>query len=286
MINTMKTILPIFLLIIFISCNEDIKIIKPVGEEMIYPLTVGNKWSYVRLFSIFNSRPYQSDVIPPEDYFIIDRSVVTISQIDTLQDTIVTFRFRDVLYGSGNTFIGEAYYNYKEDGLYFYAYRGGGHAVPKATSHQKIYFQGRFFNSVREITSLITDGEELNSLPSDSLRFEDPPLKSLPRTYRIGEQWIYRTTGKPFKIEKRVLSKETIDTHRGSFECYKVQWLIDFDNDGHWNEEVEFFDWISPQGLVRRSVSYKDMLWIQDNPEPISKFDSRDEYYLIGLNVR
>jgi len=58
-----------------------------------------------------------------------------------------------------------------------------------------------------------------------------------------------------------------------------------FDNNGQWDEDIVFFDWVSTKGLIRRYTLYKDLIWRIDNPEPLGKFDAKDEYSLIGLRL-
>ena len=240
MSTIIKKLLLIFCLIYFVGCSKLQNPVQPIGGDMIYPLAIGNEWSYVRLFSVLNYRPFQPNVTPPRDTTIFGRDVVRITRQDTLHDSISTFVLLDILYEDARSFPSEAYFNNKEDGLYFYAYKNANHAVPKATLSRKIHFKGRYFNSISEITSLITNVGWSNNSTDDSIRFENPPLKSLPRVYRIGDQWTYRENGKPFRIDKKIVGKELLQTHGGNFECYKVQWLIDFDDNGQWDEEISF----------------------------------------------
>ena len=283
-----RNLLLILFVIQFTSCKkEEPSPIETANEEIAYPLTVGNEWSYVRLFSSFNFRPFQPNVIPPRDETIIERSLVTVSRRDTLLDSIQTIVLRDILYEQAGTFIGESYYNKKDSWLYFYAYQGISFASPKVSPKQGLLFKGRNFRSLSEITSFITGGYGSSLLSSDSLIYENPQLRSLPTMYRVGDQWSYRASGQPFKIDKKIVGKEFLPAHRGDYECYKIQWYIDINNDGEWDEDIEFFDWISSKGLIQRSVLYKDLRWTgADDPEPVGMFDGKDEFSLIGLKIQ
>lgn len=266
------------------SCSKEQNPIEITNTEMIYPLTVGNEWSYVRLFSIFNFRPLNDSIVPPNDMTILQRSVSSISRKDTLHDTISTFVLRELLEEGNSTFVGESYLSNHDDGLYLYAYKGISNTSPKVAHSQKISFKGRNFNHIGEITSFIENGGLIHSPNFDSLRFENPPVKALPRKYRTGEQWTFRRYIDFLRIDKKIISKESIETHAGNFDCYKVQWLVDFGNDGEWDKDIIFFDWVSLKGLIRRNILIKDMIWVGSaSPEPLGKFDGKDEFILINF---
>lgn len=268
----------------FLSCSKEQNPIEITNTEMIYPLTVGNEWSYVRLFSIFNFRPLNDSIVPPNDMTILQRSVSSISRKDTLHDTISTFVLRELLEEGNSTFVGESYLSNHDDGLYLYAYKGISNTSPKVAHSQKISFKGRNFNHIGEITSFIENGGLIHSPNFDSLRFENPPVKALPRKYRTGEQWTFRRYIDFLRIDKKIISKESIETHAGNFDCYKVQWLVDFGNDGEWDKDIIFFDWVSLKGLIRRNILIKDMIWVGSaSPEPLGKFDGKDEFILINF---
>jgi hypothetical protein len=185
----------IFTIGIFLSCDKnDNPITLDKDNDFYYPLKVGNQWEYNRTFTIFNFRP---DTLSWDAFDDTTTSFLTMKIIrtETIHDSINTFVFRETILENGTTIIDDSYYANLDSGLYFYAYHGGGLALPKVSQAEKIFFKGRYFNNVREITSYITDKTSKNDVLVDSLIYEIPPLLSLEYPIKIGSQWTYRYPG-------------------------------------------------------------------------------------------
>jgi hypothetical protein len=157
--------------------------------------------------------------------------------------------------------------------------------MPKTFNRKKILFKGRYFNGIREITSYITRAIPQNIVRADSLIYEIPPLQSLKYPMKTESQWTYRHPGQPWQIDKKIVSYEKINVPAGSFDCYKIQWLYDIDQDGVWDTDIVCYDYICDKGLIQRSFFFKDVMIIsQQSPEPIGLMDSKDESILTKLN--
>jgi len=62
---------------------------------------------------------------------------------------------------------------------------------------------------------------------------------------------------------------------------------IDLDNNGEWEKDIEFVDWISLESLIRRTILFKDMIWVGSvSPDPLGKFDAKEEYSLTNLMIK
>ena len=120
-----------------------------------------------------------------------------------------------------------------------------------------------------------------NSTFPDSIYHENPPLKVLPYPIGRGLRWEYRSIENEFRIDKRVTGRETITCPAGVYECYKVQWLYDYDGDGEWNSDLQAFDYISESGLIKRSFTFVDMDWTDASGESLGTCDSIDKYLLV-----
>lgn len=273
------------LLAVVVGCSSD----DPTGpavKDFVYPLKIGNKWQYSREVGLFNFRPDTAGVVPPDTARVLSTSTVEILRTETLHDTIETSVFQERLVEGSFTFQSQSYFNNRADGLYFYAYRGVGYVIPLSRRASSISFKGRDFGSVSEVISFIEGSIGIPEVGNDSLLFEDPPLRSLAYPFVIGLQWVYREPGKPWRIDKRILGIETVRVPAGAFACYKIQWLMDISNDGDWDDEIEFFDYISREGLVRRSLLVKDLVVTgPQGPEPIGKVDLREESKLTDVHL-
>ena len=167
------------------------------------------------------------------------------------------------------------------------AYDTGSMLTLKPSNKGRIYFKGRYFNSVREITAFLENAIITEKVTSDSLEYENPPVRSLKYPIEIGSQWIYRNENNPWRIDKKVSDMEKVQVQAGIYTCYKILWLFDIDNNGEWDDDIVFFDYICSKGLIKRYISYKDLIWTGENsPEPLGTFDSSEEYLLTGVHLK
>jgi len=237
----------IFLLVfLFISCDKE----NEKDDNIIYPLAVGNVWEYSRDFNLY----YYSDSLESPQYYDTTTYSSDVSVVVTKKtvffDTLETYELISTENQGTNTYIQTGYYNNEKDGLYEYAYifGGGAHGLVKLRLGNTIRFKDLTFNSFYELSEylqLITPihkikynsvhfGEPRSIIISDSIYFEDPPLKTLQYPLEIGNQWTYRKSGDPWRIDKKVNNMENIIVPAGEFSCFTIQWLYDLDADGAW----------------------------------------------------
>ncbi len=251
-----------------LGCSGD-NPVSSIDADFVYPLAVGNRWEYARRLVTTNFRP-DSLAATGRDTVIASTSSLEIVRRATLLDSLPTYVLRERLTQDGVTFESEAYYANQEDGLYFYAYEGPGYVIPKVSPRKRIYFQGHFFSSVRELLRTLESAVDRHALSSDSLIYENPPLKALPYPLELGAEWTYRPPGRPWRIDKKVVGQEDIEVPSGKFRCHKIQWFIEIQDP----EKLEFFDYVGSAGLIRRHVVAKDLIVTsEDSPEPIGMYD-------------
>ena len=183
-----------------LSCNNNNPINPNNTNEFAYPLKIGNQWEYNRTFSIFNIRPETLKNNPPIDTTITSSVIIKIIKTETILDSINTFVFQETVLENSNMFIDTSYYANLDSGLYFYAYLGPGIVIPKVAHSIRILFKGRYFNSIREVTSYITKTIPQNYILIDSLIYEIPPLQSLKYPMKLGSRWTYRDPGQSWHL--------------------------------------------------------------------------------------
>lgn len=276
----------LFLVAIFGCSAKD----NPTASEensFVYPLKIGNKWEYTREVSTLNFRPDTVGVAPADTNTISSVSTVEIVRTETLSGPVKTYVLYETVAEEGsNASESESFYSNQAEGFYFHAYRCAGQVLPKSSVKKRLYFKGGYFSNIREITSLIEDAVLNSCVGLDSIIYEVPPLKSLPYPVEIGAQWLYRSEGNPFKIEKKVVAQDSVTVPAGNFYCFKIQWLLDVDNDGEVDREIEFFDYICSEGLIRRNILFKDLLVTgESGPEPIGKIDVEDDSQLMSVTL-
>ncbi len=118
---------------------------------------------------------------------------------------------------------------------------------------------------------------------ADTIYFEDPPGKTLQFPLTVGAHWNFRTENSSWVIDKDVTGKKVIQVIAGSFDCFVVQWLFDFDYGSVWDNDVEYFDYIGESCLIKRTILIKELAVINENSEIIGTFDFYDEYILNNL---
>ena len=120
----------------------------------------------------------------------------------------------------------------------------------------------------------------------DSLIIENPPVLTLVYPPELGFQWLVKDAGNPWRIDKKIIAKETVQVPAGEFVCYKIQHLHDLDGDGKWDEDLFLFDFVSSEGLVKRTAEFKNSKATNEIGEIIGSFDSIEEITLTNLKLK
>jgi hypothetical protein len=290
--------------LIFFSCHNPAP---PITEDFSYPLRVGNKWEYSHTATGINFKvPVNDSVFVPKDTqesFGSTNNFISVDRIDSTSLPMAMFVIHDSSSVPGDTFswVGENWYRNTADGLYKYAidFPGGPQASPKTAAGARVLyrFKGKLFSSAREISDFVMNGFSPYSAKRlaapAGLTVYDPPQGIYRYPYKAGALWDFiNTITDSIRIAKEYINKEEITTPAGTFACYKVQWLWDWNHDGIWDTGQEGNDWVSPvYGLVKRQMIARDFQDVIYDPASgnliiIAKFDMVDEYTLIGMDVR
>ena len=283
--NILKTSL-LALWYVFACAEKDNNPVMPDNENWQYPLKKGAQWKYVREISYDNIQP-QSLKVP----FLLDSTItsqveIVVSSKVIINDTVEAYLLIETMVSAGTIpMVDQTFYNNLENGLYFYGYKGAGFVIPKAAGNNKILFKGKYYYHINQLIALLEKAMPSNTVASDTIIYERPPLLALNYPLMIGKQWTYRQAYQSWRIDKKVIAKETITVPAGSFVCLKIQWLHDMDNNGSWDEEVEFYDFISAKGLICRSIKLKNIVITDEaNPEGIGRYDYAEESVLAKVN--
>ena len=126
------------LLLSFLFCFIRDNPVGPNENNFIYPIEIGYKWEYSKELSPINFRPDTLDIHSYLDTTSTATIILEILREETIFDSIQTYVFHEVLTVGNDQFESEKYYNNLDDGLYYYAYRGGGYMTPKSNSRGKI----------------------------------------------------------------------------------------------------------------------------------------------------
>lgn len=292
------------LIVLFITGCDLLDISGDAEKNLTYPLLAGSVWEYDREFGVYNFRSSDNpdSVIESEETYVYGHSTVrsngTLS-LDAFANISGAVYELEQTYSEGLqefTATSWNYYTRTDDGLYMVGYKSaaGAPAMPKpAAGHTisrsndfYILFDGEYFPSVRALSEYVEFMVKIHTTDSGDFIIEETPLKVFPRFMLTGYQWTYRAKGNPWRVDKRILGREIIDVAAGQFECYKVQWFIDIQDTGDWDENLVYYDYISDEGLIKREFYFKDQVWISaGSPEQKGYFDAHDISVLTGFEL-
>lgn len=277
----------VILSICIMSCSEDNNEDDIYIEDFVYPLEIGNKWDYHYNYSYIITK---SDGIIDS---ILCEGVVEIEIIGTqiLYDSISTYISKEYTngtwYGGIGSEIDTIYvdeYEYNKfirnelDGLFQYASVFNG--IDISIKH-KIYPTNVYFNSIRE-DLLYTIKEETRN---DTTYF-DPPRQSLNYPLYVGLEWIF-AQDEHFEIsnKNKVTGKETIEVPAGSFDCYQIQYLIDLDGDGNWDDDLTHFNYVCEKGIIKETWISENQLILDENGHYFGTAYSNYDLQLINIDL-
>jgi len=270
-----------FLLLILISTCGHMSDDPPYYTS--YPLEVGNEWHYTGIITRSESYP---EPIGAEPGF--DDTVFTIARVlgvEILRDTIETIAMGASGGGDPEVLSFIHYYQSTDDGLYIVAYENaGGHIIhPKKSKYAAIEFKSHRFSNIFELSKFMEQSLPVNKSSVDSIIYEDPPVLTLKYPLTINSQWTYRYDHNPWRIDKRVVGKKDIHLDIGTFDCYHIKWIFDFDHDGEWDEDIWIDEYLSDKGMIKRTFSYIGVNYTDENGNPVESFNMTQEYTLTEI---
>jgi hypothetical protein len=273
-----------------LTCTE-ITPTKPVPDDFVYPMNVGNVWNYSGINRGFNVRP--DSLASDFEFTFIEHSNIEIISDTALMDSIDVFDFAEIFvqeHRETDTFYSESYFTNHEDGLYYYGRTGSNsEVIPYKINPGKMFFQfnGKKFDNLNEIFSFLGHSISPIGLNGDSISYILPPRKSLHYPLSEGVRWLVYDVSGLFTINKEVVGITYIDVPAGRFLCYKVRWLWDMDEDGGLDSELEYYDYISTVGLVKRTMIARDViLGSYEHPAGIGTIDLEFRFELTDYIIQ
>jgi hypothetical protein len=250
--KSFKLISLITILFYLLSCSPDSE---ENNENAIIPLKIGNKWTYQRIFYF--------DSIPMSNTNINTITKIDTLIIDSLNDSIIAYKFESIYNDSSTTDTGAEWYNIENEILYSYGYENAGiiFGLPRKRGNNTIYFKGKSFNSPIERTLFLLGYKQNYTTQCNSnTDITYDPVEVLHYPLEINNEWYYREEY-PFPILKKVISKESITVEAGQFNCYKIKWFWDMDANGVWDDGIDGYEYISIDGygLIKR-IFYFDVI--------------------------
>lgn len=228
------------LLSVLVGCeNNESDILQNVDN---YPMAVGTEWVYDRQIITVTYESETSDNVIDID--TVHNSVKVWIEKDTiLNDTMSVTMFRSEIKGDDWIMMSSDFKYLDNEGLKTYAYFNGGPLVfPKNSSVINFGLFTDFYK--RGYTEV---------LPDDSITYEDNPTLDIQLPLTEKSSWTYRkpTETRVLQIDKSVTGVETLNITGESYPCFVVS--LEYYNDPDF-EGIEFTDWISNKGLIKRKI--------------------------------
>jgi len=260
------------------------------SRYFVYPLAVGNTWSYAGgFYCIKGSDP--PDEMPWDS--VGQDNLVEIAALETLPNAVEAYRFAVTIYESNidtdynDTLYLNEYLNNTADGLFSYAYSGIGFTAAPAKRKVGDYliFKNRRFENEQELMAFARElVNQASKTGADEITIENPPLKSLSYPLLVGRQWWYRENA-PWPMRKAVTRTTYRDVPAGRFWCWELQMLYDIDDDGDWDDDIIYYEYISPIGLIERSVTFTGIEYTDVLGDHLGTFDSKHRFVLTSFHL-
>lgn len=278
------------LLPILLSCSKNST---PPNQESTgafdFPLSINNRWEYLREERFYNCHRDSVALAPFRDLVVLNVEH-KISQQEVFDDSITTYLMSEKLGFISFpenlcTFETDTYYANTKDGLYVYAYR----TRPRCNSSGESFGKTPYFLASWDILQIPFKSIGLHGSFSDSdtVIQRIHPRQRIQYPLEIGQEWLYIET--PIRILKRVVSIENVKVQAGEFQCYKIQSLFDSDNNGAWDENIESFEYVAEQGIIRQYHLHKNLgisSGVNPPPEPQFYCDRETNLELISFELQ
>ena len=275
--NVLVLSIIILTVICIIGCENDND---KLNMDFIYPLTIGNNWQYDMIFTMdFDSLATYNGL---NDTIFYSTGSVEIITNEIIFDSLEVYNLATTITETGNVLTGNEFYNNNDNCLFSYGYINPSMITPKSNNNFAfIIFDNKKFNNVREIVDYIERGIIENDYSKNDSIYYDP-VKCLEYPLIEDNQWIYRTSNNPIRIDKTIIGLESIHVPAGLFNCWKIQWTYP---ESSWNDDVEFYDFISQNGLIKRVIEFKDLECIGGFGNFIGYLSSTEEKYLTDYQI-
>lgn len=232
-----------------------------------YPMAVGNEWTYDRKMTFTNHESEKGDIARQMD--TLRYSVRVWIEKDTIMDETMSVKKFKAHEQNSDTYSTEFLFE-DYDGVKCYAYYPGGGLLAFVKNRPGIKLPpGIPFGGLLSMPKSKTN----------ELVYENPPTLNLKLPLTNSILWTYRLPSEDFsvQIDKRVIKAESIDVPAGTFECFKIRY--EYSNHPSF-EDVEVYDWIAREGLIKRQISTDSMVFINQQGDTTGVGSSTNTYAL------
>jgi len=246
----MKLLLAIAILgMLLAGCSKSVD---SKSKSFMYPLALGNQWTYSVVLTWDHGDPTIVDTIEGNSAIVN----VTVTQVDTIRPGVLSYTMQAIMVESmiPDKEISEFTYLNLPEGMYFLSWKtwsSAGFLMPRRVPQPPDAISSdpplAGFPNTPGLLAAFADPAGLTvcqgDVPADTL----PLVLAYPQ--HTGLIWTYydSTDAWPYRIEKVIEGRETITTAAGTFDCWRIR-HISAPSLGR----ADLVDYVSPEGLIRR----------------------------------
>ena len=229
----------------------------PVGDAFRYPLNSDDEWTYSGKSWYSNIRGSEWNPPDTQRFSSVVRNISSKAggvSYSKLQENSEYIGFG----GETLSFQGAVYMMNRPDGLYFFGLDGQTASTPgKSPSQIVLDVGGYVFTDINQLHAILLGTAQLETKSglAPARTYFDSPRLAMYYPPEIGVQWSYLRPGDSdgdIFIDKLITELVQVTVPAGTFDCYEVRWLYDLNRDRVWDDNLELYDYICEDGLVKR----------------------------------
>lgn len=260
------------IMFILFSCSHEDNINNstevPVDTTaFIFPFDIGNYWDYTSLSTVTDFKPYSISALFT-GYPRNGNGKLAITK-DTILHGITVRQFTNTYNEDSATYISRIYYLQNDTALLQYAYSiySSSDIYPDSKSRLYYKFNGRLFNSPREL--LLNTEYEMNNSSNDTLIYENPAAVSLFYPIVTGREWVYKNFFSN-TINRKYLNYENLSVGNIIVSCIKTN--------HYWSPEnfAEVYDYYSKYGKLKHYLFANDVIVTDELGHELGTVDLKD----------
>ncbi|MEA3444380.1 MAG: hypothetical protein U9R19_06590, partial [Bacteroidota bacterium] len=260
-------LLIIALLLVFGGCDKNKDKPEKVFDK--FDLSIGKSWKYHRTAYFKNPVPandttglsFENDTVADDDITVEVEKTALINGLETIQ---LTSRQNN----ENGVFTEYQFYTNDTSGLKIIAYKVSGLLVlPKQNLKNRNNFIIPSFLGLNNFT-------QNHDLKQDTLYYDNPPATVFQYPLVLNKTWLLRSA-QPFSIDKKVIDKVIVSTKIGDFECYKIEYIYEPEQD--W----KIYEYVTEKAIVKREIFIDSCSYTNEYGEIISMADWFDTYEIV-----
>jgi hypothetical protein len=228
-----------------ISCQ----IWEPNKLDFTYPLDAGRSWTYEKSGIIWGE---DTDTLkyPFKDTVITSIIIGSVMSKDSTNLIAIQVGARVEYFENRDTGL----FKIADNSIHYNSL-----VMPKKTHNKQI-----IINKNTLFNTLVLSSDKMLIIPSvsmngvDSIFYNEPPIRIYQYPLKNATQWCYNDLGQ-LEIYREIIGTTEIEVEAGIFSCYHIRTYYDWSGDKIWDENMWMDDYVSKEGLIKRTFTGLNM---------------------------